>query len=159
MENMETLTVGLKIVNERNDVFIMRYSSSKNWTIPNTVVGEKEGRNDTIYFTNVMKLVPTGLNIISINKIACIENRETIKSDDNDKIKDVLIRHDLILFESSVETVGDLSLLDIPLKFDYAQWVHVESLICIPFTNRITRALMDYEKSKTPTPKAAGFVL
>ena len=156
---MEVLTVGLKMVNEQNKVFIMRYICSKNWTIPSSVISGEDLKNDTACLKSVFKLVPSGVNVMSLNKITCVKNEEIIKAEDGDESNNVLVQHNMMLFEALVEATGEQSLLDVPLKFDYAQWMPLESLIHIPFTNRITKALIEYEIKETPSPKVLSGIM
>jgi len=147
---MDVLTVGLKMMDKQGKVFIMRYVCSKNWTIPSTVINEEDLKTDATCLKSVFKLVPGGIAIMSIDKIACSKSEETVRSENNSKEIITTVKHNMMIFEAIVEVTADQSLLDIPLKFDYAQWMQLDSLIHIPLTNRITRVLIEHEMKKIP---------
>ena len=157
--DMEVLTIGLKMINDQGKVFIMRYICSKNWTIPSLIINDENARNDITHLKNVFTLVPGGINVMSLNKIVYSEAKESIRSEDGDEKNTMTIQHKMTIFEALVEVTGEQSLLDIPLKFDYAQWVPLESLINVPFTNRITKVLVEYETKAAPLPMVLSGIM
>lgn len=157
--DMEVLTIGLKMINEQGNIFIMRYSCSKNWTIPNAVINQETLKGDITYLKSVFELVPGGVNVISLDEAAHFKSTESIRSEDGDEENTMIVQHNMIIFEASVEVAEDLSLLDVPLKFDYAQWVPFDSLVNVPFTNRITKALIEHETKDIRLPMVLSGIM
>jgi len=147
MTDMNVLTVGLRMVDDLGKMFVMRYISSRNWTIPSIVVDcELDEENDSMYLRSVFNLIPGGVHLISLTKIVDCRDKESIKSDDGSDGNSITVIHHSVIFEARVEVTKEHSLSDVPLKFDYVQWIPQESMVNVPFTNRITQKLIEYDQ-------------
>lgn len=149
--DMSVLTVGVKVTNDQKKIYVMRYISSRNWTIPNITINcDKDEENDTTCLKGAFSLIPDGVNLISLDKVVDCVDKESIKSEDGDENNSISVLHHSVIFEARVEASNDQSLSNVPMKFDYAQWIPEESLISVPYTNRITQKLVDFIESETP---------